>query len=568
MNSKTDKQESKKLKPTNGDTDALGMVLHHVGGMGRYQRFLFVAMMPFGLSIAFIYFVQMFIAATPQRHWCIVPELQHLDMELRRNLSAPGAAAGGEWDRCATYQTNWTRVLETMTPPDPSTPTVSCQNGWEFELTDIPYHTVISERGWVCENSGYAPTAQALFFAGSFIGGIFFGWLADNFGRLPALFGANLIGAIGGIATVYTTGLWDFIFCRLLVGMACDNAFMMMYILALEYVGPKHRTWVANMSIGLFVGIGSIILPWLAIWLADWRMLLWVTSMPMLLCVFVPFVIPESVRWLVTRGRVNKAVEVLRKFEKVNGTKIPDDVMEDFIVSSRHTKGENESILTLAKSAPLRTTMALMLIVYICCAVIFDGLVRLSDAFGLDFFITFTLTSATEIPSVTLVAIVLDRWGRRLLTCGPMGISGILILIATFMPKGMAQAGLAIMARFCINMSYNAAMQWATELLPTGVRAFGSSLLHMIGFLATALSPFIVYSERLWTLLPLVILAVLAALGSSIAIILPETKGKQMPQTIEDGEKLVLEHSICGKREPESLEVVEWKSEKEKALIM
>lgn len=38
-------------------------------------------------------------------------------------------------------------------------------------------------------------------------------------------------------------------------------------------------------------------------------------------------------RWYVSRGRVNSAVSVLRKFERVNGTKIPDDVMDEFIVS-------------------------------------------------------------------------------------------------------------------------------------------------------------------------------------------------------------------------------------------
>lgn len=51
--------------------------------MGRYQKLLFVAMLPFGLFFAFVYFVQMFIAATPQRHWCRVPELDHLEPHIR-----------------------------------------------------------------------------------------------------------------------------------------------------------------------------------------------------------------------------------------------------------------------------------------------------------------------------------------------------------------------------------------------------------------------------------------------------------------------------------------------------
>lgn len=50
----------------------------------------------------------------------------------------------------------------------------------------------------MCEYAGYAPTAQAIFFAGSFIGGLFFGWMADRFGRVPALVGKKFYLAMFG----------------------------------------------------------------------------------------------------------------------------------------------------------------------------------------------------------------------------------------------------------------------------------------------------------------------------------------------------------------------------------
>lgn len=65
------------------DNDALESVLSHVGSMGLYQKLLFVAMMPFGIFFAFTYCVQMFIVATPQNHWCRIPALANLSMELR-----------------------------------------------------------------------------------------------------------------------------------------------------------------------------------------------------------------------------------------------------------------------------------------------------------------------------------------------------------------------------------------------------------------------------------------------------------------------------------------------------
>ncbi|KAI5635854.1 sugar transporter domain-containing protein [Phthorimaea operculella] len=552
-------------KPQEDDVDALETVLLHVGEFGRYQKFLFACMLPFGFIIAFVYLVQMFIAATPQNHWCRVPELKHLDQELRRNLSAPLDADDWEWDRCQTFDANWTHVSLTLTPPHPNTTRVPCKNGWEFTLEDIPYHTVVSERGWVCENAGNIPLAQAVFFVGSLVGGLLFGWLADRFGRVPSTVGANLIGCVGGVMTIYTTGLWDFALCRFLVGMSYDSCMVLMYILVMEYVGPSYRTMVGNLSMALFFGGGSLALPWMAYFIADWRILLWSTSLPMLLVIAVPFVVPESARWLTSRGKVKKAVEILRKFEQVNGTKIPDDAMDDFVVQASRTVHTDESIMALLKSSQLRLMLIMLIFVYMACGIIFDGLVRMSENLGSDFFVAFTLSSATEVPSVILLAFILDRWGRRKLTIIPIWLSGLLTLMTIFVPAGTPKMIIASLARFGINMAYSAVIQWTTEVLPTPVRASGSALVHVSGFVATALSPFVVFTDRIWKPMPLLIMAALAIMAGIIAIFLPESMGRPLPQNIVEGERLFNEYSICGKPERDGNE--EMKYEKDQVII-
>lgn len=66
------------------DSDALESVLEQVGGMGRYQILLMLALGPFAIFSVFVYLVQIFITLTPKDHWCRVPELQSLDLELRQ----------------------------------------------------------------------------------------------------------------------------------------------------------------------------------------------------------------------------------------------------------------------------------------------------------------------------------------------------------------------------------------------------------------------------------------------------------------------------------------------------
>lgn len=51
----------------------------------------------------------------------------------------------------------------------------------------------------------------------------------------------------------------------------------------------------------------------------------------------------------------------------------------------------------------------------------------------------------------------------------------------------------AIIGRFCVNISYNIGLQYAAELLPTVVRAQGVALIHIMGYVASILAPFVVY---------------------------------------------------------------------------
>lgn len=50
-------------------------LLPHIGEFGRYQKILFLLMIPFAFFVAFVYFSQIFLTLVPDEHWCRVPEL-------------------------------------------------------------------------------------------------------------------------------------------------------------------------------------------------------------------------------------------------------------------------------------------------------------------------------------------------------------------------------------------------------------------------------------------------------------------------------------------------------------
>ena len=63
------------------------------------------------------------------------------------------------------------------------------------------------------------------------------------------------------------------------------------------------------------------------------------------------------------------------------------------------------------------------------------------------------------------------------------------------------------------------------------------------------LCPFVNMLSDYWTPLPLIIYGVLAFTGGTMALLLPETLGKELPDTIQEGEEFGKGSSSCVRRE-------------------
>ncbi|CAK1546443.1 unnamed protein product [Leptosia nina] len=511
----------------------------YIGDFGWYQRMLFILMIPYSFFFAFVYFSQIFMTVVPAEHWCYVPELANFSVEMRRHIAIPRTE--GKYEKCIVYDVDWQTVLTSGDLEPKTWPTKKCDGKWEFNFTDVPYETIATQLGWVCEKDNYPATAQAVFFCGAIVGGLIFGWIADKYGRIPAILGTNMTGFIAGVGTAFTNSFWSFCLCRFLVGLAYDNCFMVMYIVVVEYVGPKWRTFVANMSIAVYFTFAACLLPWIALAVADWRIYTLITSTPLVLSILTPWVVPESARWLISQGRIDEALKIIQKCERVNNRKIPEEILKEFRdTATELAKAEqdlkNYSFMDLFKSPRLRRHSLLLLVIWMSIAMVFDGHVRNVGSLGLDMFVTFTIATATEFPADILLILTLDIIGRRWLAFGSMVLSGLFSFLATTVPFGLPSASLAIVGRFAVNISFNIGMQYAAEILPTVVRAQGLALIHITGYVATILVPYIVYLATIAPEIPLLILGAIGIVGGCLCLGLPESMGKDMPQTIQDGE--------------------------------
>jgi MFS transporter, putative metabolite:H+ symporter len=156
---------------------------------------------------------------------------------------------------------------------------------------------------------------------GAMLGALTSGFLADRFGRKPlAVIGVLICGlSSGAIALIPEDGWIYFAILRFFVGfgLAAGAAAAMPAIV--EFAPTRHRTLVASLVV-VPVAFGvlsasvtaSYLLP-----LIGWRGLAAVGFLPVILAILTAIVMPESPRWLISKGRVREAQSSIRKLYRV-----------------------------------------------------------------------------------------------------------------------------------------------------------------------------------------------------------------------------------------------------------
>ena len=102
----------------------------------------------------------------------------------------------------------------------------------------------------------------------------------------------------------------------------------------MEYMRPNMRTFGLNLCIGIFYCLGCVVVPWIALVTGHWRTFLWGISAPMIVVPGFYFILPESARWLINKGRLQEAVICFNRIAAVNGRPhLPQSAVDKFKVN-------------------------------------------------------------------------------------------------------------------------------------------------------------------------------------------------------------------------------------------
>ncbi|KAH8417902.1 hypothetical protein KR222_007948, partial [Zaprionus bogoriensis] len=523
-------------------------VITHLGEFGRYQKRIYLLLCLPAIVCAFHKLAGVFLLARPDFR-CLLP---HEDAATARFeslardkwfLAYPNDSVSGKPDTCEYFDVDYSEGYLSGSHTASYNGTVRCSS---FLYDRSQYlSTAITEWDLVCSRSLLGATSDSMFMLGVLLGSFFFGQMSDKLGRKPTFFASLVIQLIFGVIAGVAPEYFSYTISRLIVGATTSGVFLVAYVIAMEMVGASYRLF-AGVAVQMFFSVGFMLTAGFAYFIHEWRWLQIALTLPGLLFMCYYWIVPESARWLLSKGRKEEAFVIIEKAAKENKVEIPSEIYEQLIEEVAEKKKADElaasqptaSVFDLLRYPNLRRKTLLIFFDWFVNSGVYYGLSWNTNNLGGNQLVNFVISGAVEIPGYSLLLFTLNRYGRRTTLCVTMMIAGVSLLLTVFVPSDMNWLIItcAMIGKLAITSSYGTVYIFTAEQFPTVVRNVGLGASSMIARVGGILAPYLKLLGEIWRPLPLVICGALSLTAGLLSLLLPETLNKPMPETIEDGE--------------------------------
>lgn len=387
-------------------------------------------------------------------------------------------------------------------------------------------------------------------YAGQWLGMVTVGALADRYGRRRPFIGAL---ALFGAMSLLCAFAWDqhsLLLFRAIQGIGLGAEIPIAAILMSEFLGRRGRGRIFTLYESVFAwGIFFAPLTALACTSAlgpetGWRVLLAIGALPLVIAVWAWFALPESPRWLALKGHTAEAEALVAQMESETlsrGRELPAPLPATAPADTTFRFGE------LLSPRYRRRTLMLALVWFTNFFVNYGCLTWLPTMYvkigGLPhsqaLWLT-TLTSAGQLVVVYVVAVLIDRIGRRPLLIGSLTIAAlgavcgvviISVLHITAWPALFVSGAVMVLGTTAPGV---ALYLYTGELYPTRMRGWATSVTASLGKVASMASPSIfgfMLGGRGGPSAVFVALAIAAAIAlAAIAIGGIETRGRSLEE--------------------------------------
>ncbi|HZV21330.1 MAG TPA: MFS transporter [Hyphomicrobiales bacterium] len=330
-------------------------------------------------------------------------------------------------------------------------------------------------------------------FLGLTIGSLAAGFLGDAFGRRFTYQINLLIFGIASFAAALAPDMDTLIWARFAIGIGLGAEIVVGYGTLTEFIPPKSRgKWQSLMAMLVVSGLpatallGTLIIPSFG-----WRPMFVIAGVGAFVVWYVRKLMPESPRWLESKGRLAEADQLVSGIERESGQDLPPipATPPPTRYSLSDLFGRNLFPRLIVGSVVLITVNTL----------IFGFVIWLPQFFlkqGLSITKSFTFTLVIVLGSplgCVIGALLADSLGRRRTI---IGTSVLTIIFGTLYPQ-MTDPTYVLVVGFVLIVCIYILVAliygvYPPELFPTELRLRATGICNMFGRGATIVSPFIV----------------------------------------------------------------------------
>ncbi|KAJ0183341.1 hypothetical protein K1T71_001317 [Dendrolimus kikuchii] len=401
--------------------------------------------------------------------------------------------------------------------------------------------TIISQWNLVCERQWLKNLTQTIFMLGILVGNMMFGHLSDRYGRRLPFLAAVFLQLISGVTTAYSVNWYMFTTLRFFLAVATGGTMVTSFVLIMELIGAKYRDTV-GIIYQIPFNLGHLTLPLFGYYLRDWNMFQLAISLPSVLFLSYYFLLPESPRWLLTAGKAEEAAKILETVAKRNGlpTENITTTTQKMVVGINSKPEEHASFLSLFRTPRLRARTIAICFNWFVCGLCFFGVSQYIGHVSGNIFTNVAISAAIQVPG-TLISVYANRaLGRKITLISSNCVTGLSCLLIIVVPSsGASNLTLGCIGLWGLSISFATVYLYAGELFPTVVRNTGVGLSSTVARIGSMLAPFVATLSTTSAWLPPLAFGIVPLIGAALCIILPDTRGKKLPDTLEEGEATV-----------------------------
>lgn len=390
---------------------------------------------------------------------------------------------------------------------------------------------------------------------GGLAGRIIGGYIADRWGRRAALSLNLLVYTLGGLISAAAVNYEMLLSSRFIVGIGLGGEFTVGLAILAEIVATRHRGSLLatlNISSGGVGNIASFGFFWLVLGPLNgmlggndtsWRWTYVILAVPAVLVVFFRRYLPESPRFLLSKGRVDEANESLTRLSagRISGLRKPGPTRE-FVTAADIPAKVKSSYAEVFKGQNLKRTAAIGAASWMSFGaqvtlLFLMPILLVSRGYSLSDSLAFTMIMNIGSLFGACAASYLAGKAPRRLTVSVAAALGCIsaICFASFADSTALILVLGMIFQFFTMMLNTMLSVWSPELFPTSVRAMGTSVVNGIGNVAGAVMPFaaLFFFDRAGVAGVFIMIAVMYVLLVVAARFGPETFGKPLEAVTE-----------------------------------